>query len=85
MRSQLLGQGGARDGRRGGNTGGRRPSRGARRAPTWPCTSTRMRLGPGTWRAREALGRRAATFGADLTKSGDVTRTVADVQSHFGA
>ena len=32
----------------------------------------------------EALGRRAATFGADLTKSGDVTRTVADAQSHFG-
>ena len=32
----------------------------------------------------EALGRRAATFGADLTKSGEVTRTVADAQSHFG-
>jgi len=32
----------------------------------------------------EALGRRAATFGADLTKSREVTRAAGDAQSHFG-
>jgi 3-oxoacyl-[acyl-carrier protein] reductase len=36
--------------------------------------------------AREigALGRRAATFGADLTKRTEVTRAVGDAQAHFG-
>jgi 3-oxoacyl-[acyl-carrier protein] reductase len=32
----------------------------------------------------EALGRRAATFGADLTKSAEVARTVGDAGAHFG-
>jgi 3-oxoacyl-[acyl-carrier protein] reductase len=32
----------------------------------------------------EALGRRAATFGADLTKRTEVTRAVGDAQAHFG-
>jgi 3-oxoacyl-[acyl-carrier protein] reductase len=32
----------------------------------------------------EALGRRAATFGADLTKRAEVTRAVGDAQAHFG-
>jgi 3-oxoacyl-[acyl-carrier protein] reductase len=32
----------------------------------------------------EAVGRRAATFGADLTKSAEVTRAVGDAQAHFG-
>jgi len=32
----------------------------------------------------EALGRRAATFGADLTKSAEVARTVGDAEARFG-
>jgi 3-oxoacyl-[acyl-carrier protein] reductase len=32
----------------------------------------------------EALGRRAAAFGADLTRHAEVTRTVGDALAHFG-
>ena len=32
----------------------------------------------------EALGRKAATFGADLTKSHEATRAVREAQTHFG-
>ena len=37
-----------------------------------------------TAREIEALGRKAATFRADLTKSNEVTRTVADAETRFG-
>jgi len=32
----------------------------------------------------QALGRRAAAFGADLTRHAEVTRTVGEAQAHFG-
>ena len=38
----------------------------------------------GTAREIEALGRRAATFGADLTKIAEVKRAVGDALAHFG-
>ena len=37
-----------------------------------------------TVREIEALGRRAAIFGADLTKSDEVTRVVGGALAHFG-
>ena len=54
-------------------------------APTWPCTTTRTRPGRDeAVREIEALGRRAAVFRRDLTKSADVTRVVGGAQAHFG-